>query len=86
MIQSKREEIDDIMQSFEIPEMKDIKYISFKNTILDDKVGALHLNNMNNGKVRFEILHNTNIFKELTYEEKISMIRDILLSIKCNKA
>ena len=66
--------------------MKDIKHIFFKNTISDDKVGALYLNIMNNGKVRFETLHNTNIFEEPTYKEKISAIRDILLSIKYNKA
>ena len=56
VIQSKREEIDNIMQSFEIPEMKDIKYISFKNTTSDDKVRVLHLNKIYNGKVRFETL------------------------------
>ena len=66
--------------------MKDIKYISFKNTTLNNKVGALHLNNMNNIKVRFESLHNMNVFEEVTYEEKIGTIRDILLSIKYNKA
>ena len=62
VIQSKREETENTMQSFEILEIKDIKFISFKHTMSDDKVGVLHLNNMNNIKVRFETLYNTNVF------------------------
>ena len=47
----------------EIPGMEDVKYISFKHTSLNDKVGALHLNNMTNVKIRFETLHNINVLE-----------------------
>jgi len=48
--------IDHTLKELEIPGMEDIKYISFKNTSSNDKVGALYLNNMTNVKVRFKIL------------------------------
>ena len=66
--------------------MKDIKCISFENPTLDDKVRALYLSNVNNRKVRFETLHNTNIFDEVTHEGDANSIREIILSIKHNNA
>ena len=66
--------------------MEDIKYISFRNTTLNDKIGSLHLNNMTNIKVRFEILKNTNILENARYEDKQGSLREILLEIKHNKA
>ena len=78
--------MENTMQSFEIPEMKDIKYISFKYTTLDDKVGVLHFNNMNNVKVRFKILYNTNVFDLVEFQGKTSTTREVLMEIKHNKA
>ena len=48
--------MDEKLQNFKILGIENIKYVSFKNTILNNKVGALHLNNINNVKVRFETI------------------------------
>ena len=82
---SKREILDNILQELEIPGMEDIKYISFKNTFSNDKIGALYLNNMANVKVRFKILKNTNVLEVAEYEDKKGSLREILLGIKYNK-
>jgi len=52
----------------------------------DDKVGALHLNNMINVKVRFKTLYNTNVSDQAEYEGEISTIREILMIMKYKKA
>ena len=78
--------MENTMQSFEIPEMKDIKYISFKHTTSDDKVGVLHLKNINNMKVRFKTLYNTNVFDLVEFQGKTSTIREALIEVKYNKA
>ena len=74
------------MQSFEILEMKDIQFISFKHTTSDNKVATLYLNNMNNVKNRFETLHSTNVFDQAEYEGETSTIRKVLMNVKYNKA
>ena len=66
--------------------MNDIKYISFKHTTSDDKVGVLYLNNMNNTKVRFETLYNINVFDQVEFQGKTSIIRYALIELKYNKS
>ena len=44
--------------------MEDIKFISFKNTTIEDKVGVLYLNEINNILVRFESLLEVNMKEE----------------------
>ena len=68
MILSKRDEIDSILQTKEIANMEDIKFISFKNTTTKDKVSALHINEINNVPVRFESLLEVNAKEEAIYE------------------
>ena len=70
----------------EISGMEDVKYISFKHTSSNDKVGTLYLNNMTNVKVRFETLHNINILEQASFKEKTGSLQEILLSIQYNKA
>ena len=82
---SKREVLDNKLQELTIPSIEDAKYISFRNTLSNDKVGALYLNNMNNIKVQHETLMDINMLEEVEYNTKKASVREILLSIKYNK-
>jgi len=71
---SKREELDNMLIELEISGMEDVKYISFKHTSSNNKVGSLHLSNITNVKARFETLYNTNILEQAFFEEKIGSL------------
>ena len=80
----KRERVDNDMQNVRLP--KEIKYISFKQSTSDIHFGVLHINEMNNMDVQFEILFDIKESDRVEYKEKIYTVRKVLLSIKYNKA
>ena len=53
-IQSKQEIIDKELQDFYLGNSFQFKYIFFCNSILDMRLGALHINNIANVPVKFE--------------------------------
>ena len=63
-----------------------MNYISFKQSTSNIHFRALHINEMNNIEVRFEILFDIKELDRVEYEGKTCTLQEILLSIKCNKA
>ena len=60
-----------------------IKYISFKNTNSQTRIGCLHTNNCQNINSKFKILYNTNVNKILpTLDNKWMLMKDHLLDVK----
>ena len=58
--------------------------MSFSDTIPNDKLGYLYLNEINNVDGRFEILNNVNINDNSMIKEDQAELRDHLLLIKVN--
>ena len=86
MILSKRDEMNSLLQSKEIVNIEDIKFISFKNITIDNKAGALHLNKVNNMLVRFESLLEVNTKEKVIYNGEKNNLRITLMVIKYNYA
>ena len=59
--------------------------MSFRDTSADNQLGTLHLNELNNVKVRFETLNGVNINNLAMFNDKQAGLKDILLEIKVNK-
>ena len=53
-MQSKQEQIDQELQNFELGDRYQFKYISFRNSTPNIRLGALHTNNITNVAVKFE--------------------------------
>ena len=62
------------------------KYISFKESTSNQRLGALHINEMNNVETQFELFENAKVMDRIIYHEKIGALYDMLLSIKVNRA
>jgi len=60
------------------------RYMSFSHIAPDDKLGCLHLNEINNIKGRFKILNNVNANNNSMMGEEQAELRDHLLSITVN--
>ena len=58
----------------------------FSETNPDDKLGCLHLNEINNVEGRFETLNNVNIDNYSIMKEEQAELRDYLLLVKVNDA
>jgi len=43
------------------------KYISFKESTSNQRLGALHINEMNNVETRFELFENAKVMDQVTY-------------------
>ena len=63
---------------------KGTKYISFKNSTSDTRIGALHINKMNNVEVKYEYIQNVDMNNIVEYKRQIRTIHNILLDIKIN--
>ena len=66
--------------------MDDVKYISFKDTSLKDKIASLYINNMNNILVRFESLIGINVKDQAQYNGESNNVRNLLLKVTYNNA
>ena len=64
--------------------MDNIKYISFKYSTSNNKVGSLYLNNISNIKVCFETIKQVNVLEKAISSDQEGRVREILLSIKHN--
>ena len=64
--------------------MDDIKYVSFKDTSLNEKVASLHTNNMNDIPVWFESLIGINTQDKANFKGENNNMRNLLLSAKHN--
>ena len=80
-----REYVDNDLQEIMLENRDYTRYISFQNTILDDKLVYLNLNNYNNIEVKYKLIKNIDIDKEASYKGKIGTIRDLLLKIKVDE-
>ena len=69
-----------------IADMDDVKYISFKDTLLDNKIGSLHLNNMNDIPVRFESLVGVNVKDKVHYNRETNNVRNLLMKVQYDNA
>ena len=61
---------------------KHTKYVSFKETSTEIRLGALYANNMINIKSKFEILEDILVNQLVTIEEEIYWVKDYLLGLK----
>ena len=60
-------------------------YMSFKGIDLNNRVGWLHLNDMTNVQVKFDILENTNAKEISNYKRNKYQIHNLLLEVKIVK-
>ena len=60
------------------------RYISFRNSKLDIRLGELHINSSCNVPIKYEHIKNAELSEKVTYQEKIAMFKEMILSIKCN--
>ena len=58
--------------------------MTFRDTVPDNKLGYLYLNEINNIDRRFETLNNVNTNDNSIMKEEQTKLRDYLLSIKVN--
>ena len=68
----KREEANFKLKSIKIGKGKYSRYVSFKGTDLNDRIGCLHLNEMTNVKAKFDLLEEVNVKDIVIYQEKDS--------------
>ena len=61
------------------------KYVSFKESIKDMRLCALHINELNNVEIRFESLYNVKVFDRVSYKDQTGVLHDMLLLIKVSK-
>ena len=83
---SNKEVVDQDLQKIELRNGKHIRYISFWNTPSEIKICSIHINNINNMPVKYELRDNASILDEVRYQNKTGILRDILLEIKYNKS
>jgi len=79
-----RERVDRDLQKMTWEGGNGMKYISFKNSISDIRLGALQINKMNNVETRFESLQNINLFDHMIINSKTASLREMFLSMKIN--
>ena len=60
------------------------KYISFKHTSLETRIGCLHANNCQNVKGNYEILYNMDMNKIINIEDKQRFLKNYLINIMIN--
>ena len=65
---------------------KHFHYILFKESSPEIRVCTLHINEMNNVETYFESLFNAKVGDRVKFKGKIGILRDMILSIKLNKA
>ena len=59
-----------------------MKYVFFKETDADIRLGALYANNMINIKSKFKILENLSVNQLIMVEDKVQNVKDYLLNLK----
>ena len=74
--------LDNKLQEFTIINREHRQFISFSSTESNKRLEVLHLNNMNNKKGHFKVLHNINAYDEAELNRKIEQLRDLLLNAK----
>ena len=78
----KRDEVDRALQSYEARNRTDYQYILFQYASLNNKLTALHINNVNNMETKYEYLDGAHIEDIIEYDGKVGALRDVLLDIK----
>ena len=76
------EEINQQLQNCQFQSGKYAKYVFFKNTNLEIKLGTLYVNNLNNIQVKYEVLHNISVVETIKFESKEHSLRDAILNMK----
>ena len=61
---------------------KHSRYMSFKGTDTNNRIGYLHLNKITNVKAKYNILERVSIIDEVYYKGKKGELCDFLLEIK----
>ena len=59
-----------------------IKYILFKNSTSQMRIGALHINSMRNVAVKYKYITNVHINDIVSYEGKIASLKEIIMAVK----
>ena len=70
----------------QISDKTNFLYISFRYALSDTKLVSIHINNINNVKVRFEIINKIDILDKARCNGTERIVRDLLLSIKHREA
>ena len=79
-IQSLWKQIDEQLQIASFQSGQHTKYISFKYTSPDIKLGTLHSNNISNIVAKYEVLYNININDKVSNRVQSNLVRDLLLN------
>ena len=74
--------MDRDIQTVELGNRKFFQYISFQNSDEQAKLGSLHINDINNVKIRYEFITQTDIEDKVILNRKVGLLRDIILSVK----
>ena len=64
---AEREHADNDLQKMKWDGGNGAKYISFQNSTSDTRLGALHINSMNNVEVKYEYITNVNLSEEVEH-------------------
>ena len=79
---SNREKVDCNMQQIQVGNSNNYQYISFRNSILDIRLAGLHISNINNVNVWYELLYEVDINERVNYQGKNEILRDTILSMQ----
>jgi len=79
------EKVDRDLQEIKFKTGKNMTYISFQYTSLEERLASLHINNFKNVEVRFEIIKDANMYEKASYKSKVESVRDLLLDIEINE-
>jgi len=74
--------IDLQLTSMDIPTFQ---YLSFKYSSSEERLGAMHANEVINVKARFETLYNVNLEQDMKYQEKTKMLGQVLKEANHNQ-
>ena len=77
-----RECVDNDLQKIKWDGGNGTKYISFQNSTSDTRLGALHVNSMNNMEVKYEYITNVDLLEEVEYQGKRMKFKEMILIIK----
>ena len=61
------------------------RYISFRNSKTDMRLGGLYINSLYNIPMKYEYIENIELLEKVTYQRKKTMLKEMILSIKYNE-
>ena len=81
---SVKEKIDMAMRQIKFSTHSHIKYVSFANSIRNERIGALQLNKFINIKLKYECLEDVGVLDAAKFQDQTKTLSEFIMSAKKN--